>query len=155
MIGEGDCGSIGGMKIGRGNRSTCSSATLSTTNRLSYGAATTRIYRGYAHIHSKTYNLDNQKRCNKPTDRVPQNCLYKLHDNIAGNMQHNAYQHVSVELCTWPNKTSSLKILNINFMVMFSCPMLGGSLSPRHGASSGCGWRRRPPVFEGSCEYIE
>jgi hypothetical protein len=33
MIGEGDCGAIGGMKIGRGNRSTRrKSATLSTTN---------------------------------------------------------------------------------------------------------------------------
>jgi hypothetical protein len=63
MIDEDDCGAIGGMKIGRGNRSTrkktCPSATLSTTNpawldtgsisgrrggkpatnRLSYGAA--------------------------------------------------------------------------------------------------------------------
>ena len=28
-------------------------------------------------------------------------------------------------------------------------------LSPRHGASSGCGWRRRPPDTEGSCDYIE
>jgi len=27
-------------------------------------------------------------------------------------------------------------------------------LACRHGASSGCGWRR-PPVTEGSCEYIE
>jgi hypothetical protein len=25
----------------------------------------------------------------------------------------------------------------------------------RHGASSGCGWRRRSPDMEGSCEYIE
>jgi hypothetical protein len=25
---------------------------------------------------------------------------------------------------------------------------LCGSLSPRHGASSGCGWRRRPPDIE-------
>jgi hypothetical protein len=36
MISEGDCGEIGGMKIGRGNRSTqekmCRSATLSATN---------------------------------------------------------------------------------------------------------------------------
>jgi hypothetical protein len=36
MIGEGDCGEIGGMNIGRGNWSTlektCPSATLSTTN---------------------------------------------------------------------------------------------------------------------------
>jgi hypothetical protein len=36
MVGEGDCGAIGGMKIGRGNRSTqrkpAPSATLSTTN---------------------------------------------------------------------------------------------------------------------------
>jgi hypothetical protein len=63
MIGEGDCGEIGGMKIGRGNRNTrrktCPSTTLFTinptwldpglnpglrcgkpaTNRLSYGAA--------------------------------------------------------------------------------------------------------------------
>jgi hypothetical protein len=31
----------------------------------------------------------------------------------------------------------------------------GGSMSPRHGASSGCGWRRRPPGMGGSCEYIE
>jgi len=30
-----------------------------------------------------------------------------------------------------------------------------GSLSPRHGTSSGCGWNRRPPYLEGSCEYIE
>jgi hypothetical protein len=28
-------------------------------------------------------------------------------------------------------------------------------LVPRHGASSGCGWRRRPPDMEGSCEYID
>jgi hypothetical protein len=59
MMGEGDCGATGGMKIRTGNRSTCPSATLSTTNptcpdpgskpgrrggkpatnRLSYGAA--------------------------------------------------------------------------------------------------------------------
>jgi hypothetical protein len=36
MIGDGDCGEIGGMKIGRGNRSTrrkpAPSVTLSTTN---------------------------------------------------------------------------------------------------------------------------
>jgi hypothetical protein len=37
MIGVGDCGEIGGIKIGRGNRSTqrkkiCPSTTLSTTN---------------------------------------------------------------------------------------------------------------------------
>jgi hypothetical protein len=30
-----------------------------------------------------------------------------------------------------------------------------GPLSPRHGASSGCGRRRRPPDVEGSCEYTE
>jgi hypothetical protein len=29
------------------------------------------------------------------------------------------------------------------------------SLSRRHGTSSGCGWRRRPPNTEGRCEYIE
>jgi hypothetical protein len=37
MIGDGDCGEIGGIKIGRGNpkyseEKTCPSATLSTTN---------------------------------------------------------------------------------------------------------------------------
>jgi hypothetical protein len=36
MIGDGDCGEIGGMKIGKGkpkySEKTCSSATLSTTN---------------------------------------------------------------------------------------------------------------------------
>jgi hypothetical protein len=36
MIDDGDCGAIGGMKIGKGNRSigkkTCLSPTLSTTN---------------------------------------------------------------------------------------------------------------------------
>jgi hypothetical protein len=30
-----------------------------------------------------------------------------------------------------------------------------GPLSPRHGASSGSGWRRRAPDVEGSCEYTE
>jgi len=33
--------------------------------------------------------------------------------------------------------------------------MLCRSLLPRHGASLGCGWKRRPPDVEGSCEYIE
>jgi len=33
--------------------------------------------------------------------------------------------------------------------------MLGGSLSPRHGMSSGCRWRRGPADMEGSCEYTE
>jgi hypothetical protein len=32
MIGDGDCGDIGGMKIGRDNRSTCPSATFYTIN---------------------------------------------------------------------------------------------------------------------------
>jgi len=31
------------------------------------------------------------------------------------------------------------------------CNLLRGDLSQRHGASSGCGWRRRPPDMEGSC----
>jgi hypothetical protein len=43
-----------------------------------------------------------------------------------------------------------------NFDGIISCikiySMLGGSLSPRHGAASGYGWRRRPPGMEGSCE---
>jgi hypothetical protein len=30
-----------------------------------------------------------------------------------------------------------------------------GPLSPGHGASSGCRWRRWPPDMEGSCKYIE
>jgi hypothetical protein len=28
-------------------------------------------------------------------------------------------------------------------------------LSPRHGASSSCGWKGRPPALDVSCEYIE
>jgi hypothetical protein len=50
------------------------------------------------------------------------------------------------------------KKLSFQFLlIVTSTSMLGGggSLSPRHGASSGCGWRRRPPDTEGSCEYIE
>jgi hypothetical protein len=39
--------------------------------------------------------------------------------------------------------------LNIQFS------RLWGSLSPRHGTSSGCGRKRRPPDMEGSCEYTE
>jgi len=31
---------------------------------------------------------------------------------------------------------------------------LNGSLSPRHGASSGYGWRRRLPHMDGSYESI-
>jgi len=33
--------------------------------------------------------------------------------------------------------------------------MFRGSLSPRHGTSSFCCWRRRPPDVQGSCEFIE
>jgi hypothetical protein len=45
--------------------------------------------------------------------------------------------------------------LHVGFSVnRFNLEMLSGSLSPRHGASSGSGWRRRPPDMEGSCEYI-
>jgi hypothetical protein len=33
--------------------------------------------------------------------------------------------------------------------------VLVGSLSPRHGASSGWGWRRRPPGMEDNWKYIE
>jgi len=33
--------------------------------------------------------------------------------------------------------------------------MLHGSLSPQHGVSLGCRWRRWPPHMEGSCKYIE
>jgi len=35
-----------------------------------------------------------------------------------------------------------------------STSMLCGSLSPRHGASSGCGWRRRSPNRECVTENI-
>jgi hypothetical protein len=30
-----------------------------------------------------------------------------------------------------------------------------GPLSPQQGASSGCGWRIRPPDMEGGCGYTE
>jgi len=33
--------------------------------------------------------------------------------------------------------------------------MLRESVSQRHGASSDCGWRRRPPDMKGSCEFME
>jgi len=33
--------------------------------------------------------------------------------------------------------------------------MVCGTPSPRYGASSGCGWRRRPPDMDGSCKYIQ
>jgi len=29
------------------------------------------------------------------------------------------------------------------------------SLSSRHDTSSGCGWTRRPPDMDSSCEYVE
>jgi hypothetical protein len=72
MIGEGDCG--GGMKIGRGNRSTriktCPSATLSTTNptwldpgskpgRRGGKPATNRLSYGAAFIDSTCRNMTN------------------------------------------------------------------------------------------------
>jgi hypothetical protein len=38
--------------------------------------------------------------------------------------------------------------------VIHSMPMVG-PLSPRRDASRGCGWRRRPPGIERSCEYIK
>jgi hypothetical protein len=34
-------------------------------------------------------------------------------------------------------------------------PCQVGPLSPRNGASSGCGWRKRPPDMVGSYEYIK
>jgi hypothetical protein len=46
-------------------------------------------------------------------------------------------------------------IIIITIYYYYYVSMLGGSLLPRYGASSGCGWRRRPPVMEGRCEYIE
>jgi hypothetical protein len=64
MIGDGDCGEIGGMKIGKGNRSTRRKpATLSTTNptrldpRLNPGRrggkpATNRLSSGAAALRS-------------------------------------------------------------------------------------------------------
>jgi hypothetical protein len=44
--------------------------------------------------------------------------------------------------------TSGLQNTNFHYY----CDVLGWS--PRHGASLDCGWRRRPPVMEGSCEYL-
>jgi hypothetical protein len=32
---------------------------------------------------------------------------------------------------------------------------LSGSLSPRHGTSTGCGWRRRPTDMEGSANILK
>jgi hypothetical protein len=33
--------------------------------------------------------------------------------------------------------------------------MVYGSISPWHGVSSDCGWRRRPRDKDGNCEFIE
>jgi hypothetical protein len=38
---------------------------------------------------------------------------------------------------------------------MTQCHVRWVPLSPQHGASSGCGWKGRPPALEVSCEYIE
>jgi hypothetical protein len=50
----------------------------------------------------------------------------------------------------------SLLLLLMMMMMIHIRPCYAG---PCHhgmvGASSGCGWRRRPPDVEGSCEYIE
>jgi len=43
---------------------------------------------------------------------------------------------------------------SIVLFVLLTHSTVSGSLSPPHGASSGCGWRKRPPDTEGSCEYI-
>jgi hypothetical protein len=48
---------------------------------------------------------------------------------------------------TWTAMCSTILILTMFNYIM------RGLLSPPHGASSGCGWRRRPPDMEGSCEY--
>jgi len=40
-------------------------------------------------------------------------------------------------------------------VVSAEIPCCVGSRSPRHGASSDCGWRRRPQGMEGSCLYTE
>jgi len=44
-------------------------------------------------------------------------------------------------------------ILRFIFKFCHHQSMLRASLLPRHGASSGSGWR--PPDLEGSCDYIE
>jgi predicted SAM-dependent methyltransferase len=49
-------------------------------------------------------------------------------------------------------------LMNISFLWLrkyISIIIIIGPLSPRHGASLGCGYRRRPPDMDGSCEYIE
>jgi hypothetical protein len=34
-------------------------------------------------------------------------------------------------------------------------PCYVGPLSSRHGSSSDCVWRRRPPAIKSNCEYVE
>jgi hypothetical protein len=41
----------------------------------------------------------------------------------------------------------------VNILVLIPCEV--GPLSPLHGASSGCGWRRRPSDVESRCQYTE
>jgi hypothetical protein len=39
-------------------------------------------------------------------------------------------------------------------MKLLITPYYVGPLSPRHGSSSGCGWRRKPPDMEGAASIL-
>jgi hypothetical protein len=66
--------------------------------------------------------------------------------------------HKKVGVCDFVVYFSSIgalfELVLLYWMLMFD-PCYVGPLSPRHGVSLGCGWRRCLPDMEGSCEYIE
>jgi hypothetical protein len=43
---------------------------------------------------------------------------------------------------------------DVYIIIQWNCSHVNGSLLPRHGASSDCGWRRRPLDLEGGCDII-
>jgi len=75
--------------------------------------------------------------------------------------------HIRICLTVWSAVvTMCATCLNNAWLLLFDCflhiwascdyrPFQLGSLLQRHGVTSCCGWSRRLPVVESSCEYIE
>jgi hypothetical protein len=71
------------------------------------------------------------------------------------NFQHTIHYYYHYHYHCYYYYSSSSSSYYYYYYYYNTNPYYVGPLSQRHGASSGCGWRRRPPVIEGSCEYIE
>jgi hypothetical protein len=54
-----------------------------------------------------------------------------------------------------PDQSNPSHPLSLRSILISSTHLRLGLPSGLFLASSGCGWRRRPPGIEGSCEYIE